>query len=90
MVYDRLRNAQCGGKALAVWAVQKPAVGSGPAPKHPRSLKQQGGSVTVQFIVGANGQVDPATVKVTAATNSGFVDAVQECCCPSGNSRPPS
>jgi outer membrane biosynthesis protein TonB len=34
--------------------------------------------VTVQFVVGANGLLDPATVKVTAATNSGFVDAVQD------------
>jgi TonB family protein len=78
VVFDRSRASQCAGKAYPSWAVQKPAVGTGPAPKHPRKLNGQAGSVTVQFVVGANGLLDPATVKVTAATNSGFVDAVQD------------
>jgi TonB family protein len=60
--------------------VQKPALPlpTNPVPHHPRSLRGQSGSVTVQFIVDASGQIDASSVKVTAATNVGFVDAVKD------------
>jgi predicted amidohydrolase YtcJ len=78
VVFDVARTSPCGGDALPDWAVTKPVVPSGPAPKHPRSISGQGGGVTVRFIVDSTGKMQPGSLKVTAATNSGFVDAVQD------------
>ena len=51
-----------------------------PAPVYPESERSSGatGRVMVQFVVGANGRVEPGSIKVLESTNSAFAAAVRE------------
>ena len=54
--------------------------GSNPAPQYPESERSSGatGRVVVQFVVGANGRVEPGSIKVLESTSSAFAAAVRE------------
>jgi protein TonB len=54
--------------------------GSNPQPEYPQSMRESGmtGRVVVQFVVGANGRVEPGSIKVLESTNSAFAAAVRE------------
>lgn len=54
--------------------------GSNPQPDYPSSMRESGmtGRVVVQFVVGANGRVEPGSIKVLESTNSAFAAAVRE------------
>ncbi|CAN5721663.1 hypothetical protein BH23GEM1_BH23GEM1_06260 [soil metagenome] len=62
--------------------VEQPASPSGgnPQPEYPSSMRESGmtGRVVVQFVVGANGRVEPGSIKVLESTNSAFAAAVRE------------
>jgi len=54
--------------------------GGNPAPQYPGSMRESGvtGRVVVQFVVGANGRVEPGSIKVLESTNPSFAAAVRE------------
>lgn len=54
--------------------------GSNPQPEYPSSMRESGmtGRVVVQFVVSANGRVEPGSIKVLESTNSAFAAAVRE------------
>jgi protein TonB len=54
--------------------------GGNPEPQYPNSMRELGmiGRVVVQFVVGANGRVEPGSIKIMEATNSAFAAAVRE------------
>lgn len=54
--------------------------GGNPAPEYPSSMRETGmtGRVVVQFVVGANGRVEPGSIKILESTNSAFAAAVRE------------
>ena len=49
-------------------------------PEYPSSMRETGitGRVMVQFVVGANGRVEPGSIKILESTNSAFAAAVRE------------
>lgn len=54
--------------------------GGNAAPEYPSSMRQSGvtGRVVVQFVVAANGRVEPGSIKVLESTNPAFAAAVRE------------
>lgn len=54
--------------------------GDNPAPEYPSSMRESGvtGRVVVQFVVGANGRVEPGSIKVLESTNPAFAAAVRQ------------
>ena len=54
--------------------------GGNPSPEYPSAMRQSGvtGRVVVQFVVGANGRVEPGSIKILESTNSEFAAAVRE------------
>src|SRR5688500_7509400 len=54
--------------------------GGNAQPQYPESMRESGmtGRVVVQFVVGANGRVEPGSIKVLESTNSAFAAAVRE------------
>jgi protein TonB len=54
--------------------------GGNPDPEYPNSMRESGmtGRVVVQFVVGANGRVEPGSIKIMESTNSAFAAAVRE------------
>lgn len=54
--------------------------GGNPTPEYPNSMRELGmtGRVVVQFVVGANGRVEPGSIKIMESTNSAFAAAVRE------------
>ncbi|MGI8617656.1 MAG: energy transducer TonB [Gemmatimonadaceae bacterium] len=62
--------------------VEKEASPSGgnPQPEYPSSMRESGmtGRVVVQFVVSANGRVEPGSIKILESTNSAFAAAVRE------------
>ena len=56
------------------------ASGGNPAPSYPESERSSGatGRVVVQFVVGANGRVEPGSIKVLESSSPAFAAAVRE------------
>lgn len=54
--------------------------GGNAQPEYPSSMRETGitGRVMVQFVVGANGRVEPGSIKILESTNSAFAAAVRE------------
>src|SRR5687768_464010 len=54
--------------------------GGNPAPQYPESERSSGatGRVVVQFVVGANGRVEPGSIKVLESSSPAFAAAVRE------------
>ncbi len=54
--------------------------GGNPAPEYPNSMRETGvtGRVVAQFVVGANGRVEPGSIKIMESTNPAFAAAVRE------------
>ncbi|HUF64671.1 MAG TPA: TonB family protein [Gemmatimonadaceae bacterium] len=54
--------------------------GGNPSPQYPSSERQTGvtGRVVVQFVVAANGRVEPGSIKILQSTNSAFAAAVRD------------
>jgi TonB family protein len=72
------RHDDLGGDSLAVITRAMADVPAqyldGPTPVYPPALRQVGvtGTVTLQYVVAADGKVEPASVEVVDSSNSGF------------------
>ncbi|HEY0970163.1 MAG TPA: TonB family protein [Gemmatimonadales bacterium] len=70
------------GQVFTASEVQRPAVldsASSPLPAYPDSLWRAGvgGTALVEFVVGAGGEVEPASVRVVTATHPAFGEAAR-------------
>ncbi len=63
----------------------RPRSTSCPVPAYPPALKQVGvsGNVTLHFVVGIDGKIEPGSMQVISSTNKAFeepaIDAIEHC-----------